>query len=243
MPVQAAPLYLRIQELLRAQIASGRFSDGARLPSESELAGKFETTRTTVRQAMAQLTFEGLIVRRMGRGTFLAPRPVESRIEAERPRSFEEQMEESGARVSFRLLGFAAEKAAPSTAAALKIPPGTTIWRLSRLRLVRGEVIGLEDRAMLDRIATALPASAVVRLSAVAMVELALGTPLGGMTVSVGAIAVPAQIAHHLGMRRNRPALERAHVFFDQSGRPILAGRSIYRGDKYRFTYRFGVSA
>jgi DNA-binding GntR family transcriptional regulator len=32
----------------------------------------------------------------------------------------------------------------------------------------------------------------------------------------------------------------RSHIFFDQAGRPILAGESVYRGDKYRFTYRFG---
>ena len=95
----AAPLYFRIQGSLRAQIESGELAEGARLPSESELADKFETTRGTVRQALAQLTFERLIERRKGLGTFVAGRPVESRIEAQRPRSFEEQMKESGAQV------------------------------------------------------------------------------------------------------------------------------------------------
>jgi DNA-binding GntR family transcriptional regulator len=73
------------------------------------------------------------------------------------------------------------------------------------------------------------------------MAELALGTPLGGMTVSVGAIAAQAEIAHHLGVRGGSPALVRSHTFYDQAGQPILAGESIYRGDKYRFTYRFGT--
>src|SRR5262245_23612504 len=106
MPAPSAPLYMRIQEMLRKQIHIGPFTDDPQLPTETELAESFETTRTTVRQALAQLTFEGLITRRVGLGTFVASRPVESRIDAERVRSFEEQMEETGAHVTFRLLGF-----------------------------------------------------------------------------------------------------------------------------------------
>lgn len=240
MSVPTTPLYFRIQEMLRAQIASGRLAEGGRLPSESELAESFETTRGTVRQALAQLAFEGLIVRRMGLGTFVAERPVESRIEAHRPPSFEEQMEELGARVGFRVLAFQAEPPSAAVAATLGLPADRTVYRLRRLRLVDDEVIGLEDRSMPERIGTAIPASALVTRSAVAMVEAALGTPLGGMTVSVGAAAAPAATAHELGIRRGSPILVRSHAFFDQAGQPVLTGESVYRGDKYRFTYRFG---
>src|SRR6185436_17036752 len=61
MPRDTTPLYERIQEMLRTQIASGRLAAGERLPSETELAESFATTRMTVRQALAKLTFEGLI--------------------------------------------------------------------------------------------------------------------------------------------------------------------------------------
>src|SRR5215813_5491042 len=87
-----APLYFRIQEMLRSQIVAGKLSEGTPLPSESELAETYGTTRGTVRQALAQLTFEGLIVRRVGLGTFVGGRRHESRIETQRVRSFEEQM-------------------------------------------------------------------------------------------------------------------------------------------------------
>lgn len=243
MPTATAPLYWRIQEMLRAQIAAGQLGEGARLPSESALAESFETTRGTVRQALAQLTFEGLIVRRMGLGTFVASRTVESRIEAQRPRSFEEQMEESGASVAFRLIGFERQPAAAAAASALGLAKGAPVYRLRRLRLVEGEVIGLEDRSMLERIGAGIPAAALATRSAVAMAEAALGTPLGGMTVSVGAIAAQGETARLLGLRRGAPVLVRSHSFFDQAGRAILAGESVFRGDKYRFTYRFGAGA
>ena len=243
MSTPTPPLYFRIQEMLRTQIASGRLAAGHRLPSETELAERFETTRATVRQALARLTFEGLILRRMGLGTFVASRPVESRIEAERVRSFEEQMEETGVTVGFRLLAFDLERASASVAAALALPVGAAVYRLRRLRLVEDEIIGLEDRAMTEPIGGAIPAAALVTRPATRIVESALGTPLGGMTVSVGAMAAPADIARELEIRRGSPVLVRSHTFFDQSGRPVLTGDSIYRGDKYRFTYRYGRTA
>ncbi len=240
MSVPAAPLYYRIQEMLRTQIASGRLGPGDRLPSESELADNFSTTRATVRQALARLTFEGLIARRVGLGTFVAAQPVQSRIDAERVRSFEEQMEEQGMHVTFQLLGFTVEPASSSVAAALALPLETPVFRLRRLRLVAKEVIGLEDRAMPERIGSAIPAAALVSSAATNIVEAALGTPLGGMRVSVGALAAPADLARELGVRRGSPVLVRDHVFYDRDGRPVLAGGSMYRGDKYRFSYQYG---
>lgn len=243
MRAPVAPLYLRIQEMLRTQIATGRLAAGQQLPSETELAESFETTRTTVRQALAQLTFEGLITRRIGLGTFVASRPVESRIDAERVRSFEEQMEETGALVTFRLLAFDVERASAHVATALDLPADANIYRMRRLRLVEGDVIGLEDRAMPERIGSAVSASALVTRPATRIVEAALGTPLGGMQVSVGAMAAPTEIARQLAMRRGSPVLVRSHTFFDQEARPVLTGESVYRGDKYRFNYGYGRGA
>lgn len=240
MPAPATPLYYRIQEMLRAQIVSGRLAPGAQLPSETELAESFKTTRMTVRQALARLTFEGLIARRIGLGTFVAARPVESAIDAQRVRAFEDQMEERGHHVTFQLLGFDLEPASGDVAGALELPGDARIYRLRRLRLVEGEVIGLEDRAMVEHVGSAIPAAALVSRSALTMVESALGTPLGGMTVSVGATAAHAQLARDLGVRRGSPVLVRDHTFYDSHGHPVLVGCSLYRGDKYRFTYRFG---
>jgi GntR family transcriptional regulator len=237
------PLYYRIQEMLRGEIGSGRLKTGERLPSETELAERFGTTRTTVRQALARLTFEGLIARRIGLGTFVASPSVESEIAAQPVRSFEEQMERRGLHVTFRVLAFNVERAGAAIAKALQVTADTPVFRLRRLRLVEGEIIGLEDRVMLERIGSAIPASALVGRPATAIVEAALGTPLGGMGVSVSAAAAGAEVARMLGVRRGSPVLVRSHTFHDQDGRAVLVGESIYRGDKYHFTYRYGRGA
>jgi GntR family transcriptional regulator len=67
--------YRRIVTELRQQILSADRAPGDRLPSESELAAIYRTSRPTVRRALAVLRGEGLIVTGQGSGTFVRPRP------------------------------------------------------------------------------------------------------------------------------------------------------------------------
>lgn len=63
---------------LRGAIMSGAFTVGSRLPTERALSARFKAARNTVRKTMNQLAEEGLIVRRVGRGTFVAAKPAAS---------------------------------------------------------------------------------------------------------------------------------------------------------------------
>lgn len=65
--------YRQILEKLQDDIASGRYKPGKRLPSEAELVRRFGTSRMTVFRAMHELQAMGLVTRRVGSGTFVAP--------------------------------------------------------------------------------------------------------------------------------------------------------------------------
>src|SRR6185437_1504686 len=67
--------YRRILSDLREQVLGGQRAPGDRLPSESELATIYHTSRPTVRRALAVLRSEGLIVTGQGSGTFVRARP------------------------------------------------------------------------------------------------------------------------------------------------------------------------
>jgi DNA-binding FadR family transcriptional regulator len=62
----------RIREFILRHAADGSLAPGARLPTERELVRRFSVPRNAVRRALARLEAEGSIVRRVGRGTFLA---------------------------------------------------------------------------------------------------------------------------------------------------------------------------
>ena len=67
------PKYLHIVETLKKNLSSGHYRGGARLPSEAELTRRFKVSRMTVVKAIQHLQKEGLVVRRVGSGTYAAP--------------------------------------------------------------------------------------------------------------------------------------------------------------------------
>ena len=67
------PAYVFIKRELKNQIENGELCEGARVPSEFELAKKYGVSRNPTRQALRDLEFEGYIVRAPGRGSFVAP--------------------------------------------------------------------------------------------------------------------------------------------------------------------------
>ena len=72
-PSRSLPRYIQIADALQDQIDSGHFAPGTQMPSERALSETFGVTRMTLRQALDHLAGRGLIVRRPGAGTFVAP--------------------------------------------------------------------------------------------------------------------------------------------------------------------------
>lgn len=68
----ARPLYRQVRDVLVRRIADGTWSAGQGIPSEPDLAADLGVSQGTVRKALDELTAENLVVRRQGRGTFVA---------------------------------------------------------------------------------------------------------------------------------------------------------------------------
>ena len=67
-----APLYRQIKDLIVQGLQRGEWKPGDVIPSEIELAARFQVSQGTVRKAVDELSTENLLVRRQGRGTFVA---------------------------------------------------------------------------------------------------------------------------------------------------------------------------
>jgi len=68
------PLYKQMCDILRREIESQGFPPGTRLPTEKEMAKRFGVSLITVRGCVGEMVREGILVRRQGRGTFVASR-------------------------------------------------------------------------------------------------------------------------------------------------------------------------
>src|SRR3978361_2215001 len=67
-----SPLYQQIKALIMHSLQSGEWRAGELIPSEVELANRFKVSQGTVRKAIDELSAENLVVRRQGKGTFVA---------------------------------------------------------------------------------------------------------------------------------------------------------------------------
>ncbi len=122
----------KIYRDLKAAILSGGFEAGSRLPTERMLSSRFNAARNTVRKTMNQLVKEGLIVRHVGRGTFVS----EELAQATRPSGAEYSLQELlEARLLFEpsLPDLVVERATPEHVAemekSLEAMRGATSWR------------------------------------------------------------------------------------------------------------------
>src|SRR5215216_2773816 len=67
-----SPLYQQIKALITRSLQAGEWRPGEAIPSEIELAARFKVSQGTVRKAIDELAAENLLVRRQGKGTFVA---------------------------------------------------------------------------------------------------------------------------------------------------------------------------
>ncbi len=71
-PTTFSPLYRQIKGLILQALENGEWRPGGAIPSEIELAGRFNVSQGTVRKAIDEMAAENLLIRRQGKGTFVA---------------------------------------------------------------------------------------------------------------------------------------------------------------------------
>ena len=125
------PLYRQLTDALRQDVA--RRQPGERIASEPDLAQSHGVSRFTVAKAIETLVDEGLLVRRQGKGTFVAVPPLQRT--PLQLRSFTEAIAALGRRATADLLGFGPAE----WRAGMPYPPFAPLVLLERLRRVDGE--------------------------------------------------------------------------------------------------------
>lgn len=137
------PLYSQLVSIVKRNISAGTLSTGDLLPSESELCKCFDLSRSTVRQAIGALESEGLVVRKQGRGTFVAEPKVRRRTE--NVYSFTSEISSMGLTPSSTLIDFEVIEPTPDIVKVFDLSNSDSkVYRFSRIRNVNGEPLILE---------------------------------------------------------------------------------------------------
>lgn len=231
------PIYLQIQEFIRGAIDSGRYKDGARLPSEPELAKRFGTTRATVARALQELNFEGLIARRPGSGTYVRGKAsAADRIDTSELQSFEDHVKASGRPLRYRVLDFARRPVTAAVARRLGEPASAKLFRLERVRLVGQRPVGLEHRFLPQHIGAGIAPDALTKESIQNILQDSLGLRIARIDVDVRAELASPDIARALEIRKGVAVIVREHTIIGLRDRPLVYGEAWYPND-FRIRY------
>jgi GntR family transcriptional regulator len=137
------PLYYQLVGIIKRNIAAGLLTPGDLLPSEAELCKALAISRSTVRQAIGTLESEGLVVRRQGKGTFIAEPKVRRRTES--VYSFTSEINAMGKTPSSAIIEFAIITPPEDIVRMLELRSADTrCYKFTRVRKVDGEPLILE---------------------------------------------------------------------------------------------------
>jgi len=132
------PIYHQLAEILRENILQGKMNMDNPIPSETELAEKYQISRGTVRQALQLLTQEKLIERFPGRGSFVAQPRLEHDV-SKAIGFFSQIAMDAGRRPAAKIISQEITKAPEIVAQKLHIKPGDEILHVKRIRYVDDE--------------------------------------------------------------------------------------------------------
>ncbi|MDB5546902.1 MAG: GntR family transcriptional regulator [Tardiphaga sp.] len=211
------PLYRQVKELLMKRLGDGSWSPGQLLPSEPEIAAELGVSPGTVRKALDEMSAESLVVRRQGRGTFVA-RHDEERVRFQ----FFRLISDSGERrfPESRTISIAAANADETAAARLGITLKAPVITIERVRSL-GNRPCIHERILLpkslfpgiERLKD-LPNNLYAHYSAKYGVTIARGTE------RLKAVAADAQQAKLLDVKVGAPMLLIDRVALGVDGTP-----------------------
>lgn len=128
------PLYRQLTEMLGTRLHE-EFAPGDRLPTEADLAAEYDVNRLTVRQALADLTRQGLVETLHGKGSFVAQPALRYEVAARSEASLSRAMRAAGHDVEVRLLGAGTDDGAELRR---ELRTRRPVHRFDLLRLVDG---------------------------------------------------------------------------------------------------------
>lgn len=205
---------------------------GTPIPSERDLATRYGVSRMTLRNAIDDLVRDGLLVRRHGAGTYVARPRIAKQIHLT---SFTEDMRSRGLVASTRVLSVVRKGAGARVGARLNLSPSEVVVTVGRLRLADDEPMAIEWLSVPGRMLPGITREDF-ETSFYRVLEERFGIVIEGGTQTLEPTVTDEEESELLGVPLHSPALFVERVTWDAAGTPIEYTRTMYRGDRYRFS-------
>lgn len=231
---ESRPKWMQVTAALRADIGAMARTGERRLPTEAELARRFAVSVMTVRQALAALEKEGLVVRKRRHGTFLSEQAVRARhlfMLGRVSDVFEQQRSDATTVLS-------AEWVEVPDDLRHHFPAATRVWRFERTRCIDGVPCNFAVNHMREDVAEAVDLELLRRLPVSQVIAEHTGFVISEMEQELSARTAEPDIAARLRIQPLDPVMELIGTSFEADGATLDVARIIYRADMFRFVNR-----
>jgi GntR family transcriptional regulator len=232
-----SPLYQQIKGLILQSLQAGEWKPGEAIPSEMELAARFRVSQGTVRKAIDELAAENLVVRRQGKGTFVA-----THAEQHVGYRFLKLMPDTGERedegpAQRNILECRRVRASAEIARSLALRTGDPVVQARRVLSFRGTPTILEDLWLPGNTFKGLSTEQMAEYPGptYALFELEFGVRMVRAEEKIRAVAADAQQAALLGVAAGFPLLSVERLSFTYNDVPMELRRGLYRTDTHHY--------
>ncbi len=232
-----SPLYQQIKVLILQSLQSGEWKPGEAIPSEIDLAARFRVSQGTVRKAIDELAAENLVVRRQGKGTFVATHAeqhVQYRFLKLMPDSGDQDTDGPAQR---SVLECKRVRATADIARALALRSGDPVVQVRRTLSFGGVPTILEDLWLPGNTFKGITADQMAGYQGptYAMFEEEFGVRMVRAEEKIRAVAADAQQAVLLNVEQASPLLSVERIAYTYNDVPMELRRGLYRTDSHHY--------
>lgn len=229
-----SPLYQQIKALITQSLQSGEWKPGELIPSEVELAGRFKVSQGTVRKAIDELAAENLVVRRQGKGTFVA-----THHEARAQFRFLRLMPDTGEPHSAdnKILDVKRLRAPAEVARLLDMKSGDSVVFIKRVQAFDGAPTIVEELWLPGVLFKGLTAERLIEYKGpmYGLFETEFGTRMIRATERIRAVVADGEVAELLQVARGTPLLSVERVSYTYGDKPVEVRRGLYLTDRHHY--------
>ena len=219
-PTDHQPLYVRVKNLLVKRIGSGSWKPGEMLPNEFQLASEYQVSQGTVRKALMALEADRLIVRKQGRGTYVARHTRDAALF-----HFFRMVGLNDHRVTPAsiVLKQAKQRATGKQARHLSVAPGEILHVITRVRRINDVPIIFERIFVPFALMPDLAVQAGGKMDDEMYViyQEQFGISIARASERLAAVAATSEEARHLDLEVGAPLLEISRLARDVNGRAV----------------------
>jgi GntR family transcriptional regulator len=227
-------LYRSIAGALRTRITSGAYRPNDKLPSLADLVEEFGASAISVRRALRELAYEGLIHGEQGRGVFVRPKGVIHRVlVTSADRSMGDEIERAGFKPIIRELKYELIGADEEVGRRLRLPQGSRIRRHQKLVLADSQPVSLHFLHFPESLGPRLKPH-LAQAFVFPMLKRARFS-VGRTHFEFAAMALSSEHAALFDMPAGFPMGVLHFTPETKRGDPILTGTTIFRSDRFVF--------